>query len=401
MSLTALGIDLLLPAFPAMRADLGLPAGSTDIAGVITTFFIGLALGQVFFGTVSDSYGRRRVLVASVLLYVAGAVLAAVAWSFPALLAARFLWGFGAAGGRVLSVAIVRDRFVGGSMARTYSLVMAFFVVVPVVAPSVGAVLLRVMDWREMIGLNLAVALVALWLTATRLEETLPVASRRPLRPRRILVAIRRIATDPRSGPPVLAQAVLFGAFASYLATAELVIGEVLGSPTAFPVVFGAIAFVAGMGSLVNGRVVERVGIPRMLRGALSGHLVGAVALVVLAIATDGRPPLALWVLGLMVVVFNHATLIPNLSSRAMEPMGDIAGIASAVVGSVLIGGGAILGSAYDRAYDGTVLPLSLAFLGTGLTVAVLLLASRGAAGRRDAADAALALPIAPIASGT
>jgi DHA1 family bicyclomycin/chloramphenicol resistance-like MFS transporter len=385
MSLTALGIDLLLPAFPGMRADLGLTAGSTEVSGVITAFFIGLALGQVLLGTVSDSVGRRPVLVVGIGLYVAGAVLSILAPTLPALLAARFVWGFGAAGGRVLAIAIVRDRFVGGAMARTYSLVMAFFVVVPVIAPTLGALVLRVVGWRELIGLNVAVAGVALWLVVRRYQETLAPSARRPLRFGLVLTAVRRIATDPRSGPPVLAQAILFGAFASYLGTAEVVIGDVFGRPSAFPLVFGAIALVAGLGSLVNGRLVERVGIPRMLTGGLTGLVVGATALVVLSLTSGGGPPMALWIAALMVVVFNHATLIPNLSTRAMEPMGDIAGIASAVVGSVLIGGGAVLGSFYDRAYDGTVTPLSLAFLGGGLAVAVLVAASARAAARRDA----------------
>ena len=384
MSLTALGIDLLLPAFPDMRADLGLAPGSTEISGIVTTFFVGLALGQIVLGVVSDTVGRRPVLVVGIALYVVGAVLSVLAPSLPALLAARFLWGLGAAGGRVLAIAIVRDRFVGGAMARTYSLVMAFFVVVPIVAPTVGALVLRVVGWRELIGLNVAVAGVALWLVLRRYEETLPPAARRPLRFGLVLTAVRRIATDPRSGPPVLAQAVLFGAFASYLGTAEVVIGDVFGRPAAFPLVFGAIAVVAGLGSLANGRLVERVGIPRMLTGALAGLIIGATALVVLGAVSDGRPPMVLWIAALMFVVFNHATLIPNLSTRAMAPMGDIAGVASAVIGSVLIGGGALLGSVYDRAYDGTVTPLSLAFLGGGLVVAGLVAASARAAARRD-----------------
>ncbi len=396
MSLTALGIDLLLPAFPSMRADLGLAPGSTEIAGIITTFFVGLALGQVVLGTVSDTVGRRPMLLLGLGLYVLGAVLSVLATTLPALLAARFVWGLGAAGGRVLSIAIVRDRFVGGAMARTYSLVMALFVIVPVVAPSLGAVVLRVVGWRQLVGLNLAVAVLVGWLVLRRLEETLAPADRRPLRPRLVLTAVRRIATDPRSGPPVLAQAVLFGAFASYLATAEVVIGEVFGRPGAFPLVFGGIAVVAGAGSLVNGRVVERVGIPCMLATALTGMAVGATALVALAVGYDGRPPMAAWIAALMLVIVTHATLIPNLSTRAMEPMGDIAGVASAVIGSVLIGGGALLGSVYDRAYDGTVRPLSLAFLGSTAVVVALVALGGRAAGRRDRAATAPRATVAP-----
>jgi DHA1 family bicyclomycin/chloramphenicol resistance-like MFS transporter len=396
MALTALGIDLLLPAFPAMRADLGLPAGSTAITGVVTTFFVGLALGQIVMGTVSDSVGRRPVLVVGVLLYVVGAVLAAFAPSLPLLLAARFIWGIGAAAGRVLAMAIIRDRFAGGAMARMLSLVMAVFVIVPVIAPSIGAVALRFMEWRLLIGLNVIVALAVLAMILVRLEETLPIERRRPLRFRLVATAVRRIATDPRSGPTVLAQAVLFGAFASYLTTSEVIIGDVFGRPAAFPLVFGAIALLAGTGSLVNGRLVERIGVPRMVRTALATYLVGAAALVLLAQRTGGRPPMLAWLAILVVVIVSHATLIPNLTSLAMAPMGDIAGIASAVVGSVLIGGGGLLGSAFDRTFDGTVTPLSLAFLGCGATVLVLVGLGERSARRRD--TAAPVPPVAPVA---
>jgi DHA1 family bicyclomycin/chloramphenicol resistance-like MFS transporter len=373
MALTALGIDLLLPAFPAMRADLGLPAGSTAISGFVTAFFVGLALGQVVMGAVSDHVGRRPVLAAGLVLYALGAVLSALAPTLPLLLAARFLWGVGAAAGRVVSVAIVRDRFAGSAMARTMSVVMAVFVLVPVVAPSLGAVAIRFVDWRRLTVLNVAVAVLVLALVVLRLEETLPRDRRRPLALGAVAGAVRRVLLHPRSGPAVLAQAVLFGAFASYLATAEVILGEVFGRASAFPVVFGAIALVAGAGSLLNGRIVERVGIDRMVAGGLGAYLVGAAILVVVAVGSDGRPPLALWIGALMLVVVSHASLIPNLSAQALEPMGDIAGIASAVVGSVLIGGGGLLGAAFDRAFDGTVTPLSLAFLACGATVTLVL----------------------------
>lgn len=386
MALTALGIDLLIPAFPLIRADLGLPAGSTAVSGFITAFFIGLALGQIVMGVVSDSVGRRPVLVVGALLYIVGAVLSALAPSLPLLLAARLIWGVGAAAGRVVAIAIVRDRFAGSAMARTMSMIMAVFVVIPVIAPTIGALAIRWIGWRQLIGLNVAVALVVIALITSRLEETLPPAGRRALRPRLVATAVARIATDPRSGPPVLAQAILFGAFASYLATSEVIIGEVFGRPTAFPVVFGAIALVAGAGSLINGRLVERIGIPRMLAGALASYITGAGLLVGLTWLGDGRPVMGGWTAALMLVVLSHATLIPNLTSRAMEPMGDIAGVASAVVGSVLIGGGALLGAALDRAFDGTTTPLSLAFLGCGVAVIGLLLAAEGPAGRRTAA---------------
>jgi DHA1 family bicyclomycin/chloramphenicol resistance-like MFS transporter len=287
------------------------------------------------------------------------------------LLLARLIWGIGAGGGRVLAIAIVRDRFVGAAMARTMSLIMAVFIIVPVIAPSLGVLLLTVFAWDQLIVLNLvAAAAVLAW--SFRLEETLDVSARRTLRPAQLAEAVARVFRDPRSGPLVIAQAVLFGGFASYLSTSEIVYREVFDRGQLFPLLFGGMALAMGLATLANGRMVERIGLLRMLRIDLVGYLLGSVGLLALALATAGRPPLSLYLIVLTVMLCSHAMFIPNLNTRAMEPMGDIAGLASAVNGAVLIGGGALLGAAIDRAYDGTVLPLAIAVSAIGAVVALL-----------------------------
>jgi len=375
MALTALGIDLLLPAFPGMRSDFGLDAGSTVISGVVTTYFVGLALGQLAVGPLADRFGRRPLLVVGTLLYVVGATLALLSPTLDMLLLSRFLWGIGAAAGRVLATAILRDRMSGTAMARTMSLIMAVFIIVPVLAPSLGAVLLLVMGWRQLIGVNIAAAvLILLW--TTRFDETLAPAQRRSLSPRALAAAVARVARHPHSGPLVLAQALLFGAFSSYLSTSEIIYGQVFDRPGAFPVIFGGMALAMGTANVINGRLVQFVGLERMLRWNLGGYLLGAVALVALTLASAGRPPLVAYLLILGVVLCNHSMTIPNMTSRALEPMGDIAGMASAINGAMLIGGGALIGAIIDRAYDGTVTPLALGFLGIGVAVAALVRAS-------------------------
>jgi len=372
MALSALGIDLLLPAFPQIRTQFGLPPGSTEVSGFITAYFVGLAGGQLLIGPLADRYGRRPVLRAGMALYGIGAALAVAAPSFGLLLFARFAWGVGAAGGRVLAIAIVRDRFVGAAMARTMSLVMAVFVIVPVVAPALGATLLRFLDWDELVVLNMLAA-VAMLLWSLRLEETLPAKRRRTLQLRELGRATAHVLRHRNAGPLIIAQAVLFGGFASYLSTSEVVYSEVFGRAGLFPLLFGGMAFVMGVASLANSRIVERIGLRRMLRIDLAGYLIGATALVAVALLTSGRPPLPVYLVVLAVLLCSHAMAIPNMNARAMEPMGRIAGLASAINGAVLIGGGALLGAAFDRAYDGTVLPLTLAFLAIGVVVALLL----------------------------
>lgn len=372
MALTALGIDLLLPAFPELRVEFGLEPGSTAVSGFITAYFVGLAGGQLLIGPLADRFGRRPLLRAGIVLYAIAAGLAIVAPSFTLLLVARFIWGVGAAAGRVLAIAIVRDRFVGAAMARTMSLVMAVFVIVPVIAPTVGALLLRVLSWDQLVLLNVGgAALVLLW--TVRLEETLTVEGRRPLHLRAIGSATVRVVRDPITGPLVLAQAVLFGGFASYLSTSEIVYREVFDQEALFPVLFGGMALVMGTATLVNGRIVERIGLVRMLRIDLVGYLVGATSLLALALVTGGSPPLLAYLVVLGVLLASHAMIIPNMSARAMEPMGDVAGVASAINGAALIGGGALLGAGIDRAYDGTVRPLAGALVLGGLLVAWLL----------------------------
>ena len=381
MALTALGIDLLLPAFPELREEFGLEPGSTVVSGFITAYFVGLAGGQLLIGPLADRFGRRPLLRAGIVLYAIAAGLAIVAPSFTMLLVARFIWGVGAAAGRVLAIAIVRDRFVGAAMARTMSLVMAVFVIVPVIAPTIGALLLRVLAWDQLVLLNVGgAALVLLW--TTRLEETLTVEGRRPLRLRAIGSATVRVVRDPITGPLVIAQAVLFGGFASYLSTSEIVYREVFDQEALFPVLFGGMALLMGTATLINGRIVERIGLVRMLRIDLVGYLVGAAALLALALVTGGSPPLLAYLAVLGVLLASHAMIIPNMSARAMEPMGDIAGVASAINGAALIGGGALIGAGIDRAYDGTIRPLAGALVLGGVLVGWLL--SRSS---RDHAD--------------
>lgn len=384
MALSALGIDLLLPAFPDIRAEFGLAPGSTVVSRFITAYFVGLAVGQLAIGPLADRFGRRVLLRAGIALYLVGATLTIVAPTFASLLVARLVWGVGAATGRVLAVAIVRDRFVGAAMARTVSLIMAVFVTVPVVAPAIGVVMLRFLAWDQLVLLNVVAALLVLAWSA-RLEETLPATSRRTLHPRELWDSASRVLRHPSAGPLVIAQAVLFGGFASYLSTSEVVYREVFDSETLFPLLFGGMALVMGLATLVNGRLVERIGLSRMLRIDLAGYLLGATVLLAVAIVTGGRPPLAVYVVVLAVLLSSHAVLIPNLNARAMEPMGDIAGTASAINGSLLVGGGAIIGAGIDRAYDGSVLPLAAAMVVIGLVTAALL--RRSLAGISGTAD--------------
>jgi MFS transporter, DHA1 family, multidrug resistance protein len=378
MALAALGIDLMLPAFGAMRADLGLPPDSTAISAVVTAYFLGLAAGQVVYGPLADRFGRRPILYLGYGVYAFGALAATLSPTLSLLVVSRFVWGLGAAGPRVITLAAIRDTFEGEQMSRAMSFVMAVFILVPVIAPTVGAAIVAVVSWRWLFGLCIAaVLLVAVW--AVRMPETLRHEDRLDLSLRRIGRAAREVVSHRETIGYTFALTALYGVFLSYIGSAEIIFSEAFGRPEAFPFIFGGLGLVMGAAMLLNARVVGRLGTRRLAHGVLVGYVFAAAGVAALALATGGRPPLWAFLLGLGTMVFSHALLIPNLNTIAMAPMGAIAGTASSVIGAVQLAVGAVLGAMLDRAFDGTVLPISLGFLGYGiLCLALVLVAERG-----------------------
>lgn len=378
MALTALGIDLMLPAFGAIRHDLGLGVGSTAVSGIVTTYFLGLAVGQLACGPLTDRFGRRPVMFAGYGVYGLSAAAAAFAPSLPLLLAVRFLWGVGASGPRVVTLAMVRDSYEGEQMSRTMSFVFAVFIVVPVIAPTVGATVVSLVSWRWLFGVcAVAAALLAVW--ATRLPETLHEQYRIPLRFGRVAVATRTVLSNRQAMAYGLAMTALYGAFISYLGSAELIFSETFDSAGAFPYLFGAVAAVMGVAMLANAGVVERVGTRRLAHAVLLAYVVMALGMVVVALATGGRPPLAVFVVGLSAMLGAHALLLPNFNTIALAPLARVAGTASSVLGAAQIAIGALLGAQIDNAFDGTIRPLAFGFLGYGVIAAALVLwAERG-----------------------
>ena len=383
MALTALSIDLMLPAFGEIRASFDMAAGSSATAAIVTVFFIGLAVAQVFYGPFADRFGRKPVLYAGLGLYALDALGAALAPSFGLLLASRFVWGAGAAGTRVISLAIVRDTHAGDQMARTMSLLNAVFIVVPVFAPSVGAAIISVAPWRGVFWFCVVyVGAMALW--TIRLPETLDPANRIDLRFDGLRKAARSVVTQRSAMAYTAAMTVLFGVFSSYLASSERIVDEVFGIGDRFPLVFGGLAAVMGVAALTNASIVVRFGSRLIVRRVLAVYVAGALILSGISVASGGTPDFWVYGPGLALMLCMHALLVPNLFTLAMEPMGKVAGTASALIGTAQTGGGALLGAVIDRAYDGTVTPLSIGLLASGVLALLALLAVRRAEGAQQ-----------------
>lgn len=377
MAVTALAIDMMLPAFGAMRSNFGLAADSNAVAPIITFFFLGLALGQPVFGPLSDALGRKRVLYAGLALYVVASIGAAFSPSLGVLLLLRFVAGLGAAGPNVVARGVVRDAYEGQAMAKVMSYVMAVFILVPVLAPTLGALVLRFGEWQLIFWFFAAFGVgVGLW--TRRLPETLPPDMRIPLNLRYLIEATGVVLRSRLTMGLTFAAAALFGFFTSYLASSQLIIDDVFGLDAWFPIIFGGSAAVLGLGMLVNARLLDVVPLRLLLKRTFIGYGAAVLLLATIAWTTGGTPPFWLFLVGLIPILFCHALLIPNLNAAAMVPMGQVAGTAAAVMGTVTILGGATMGAVIDIAYNGTIIPLATASLiGFALAFAFFIWAER------------------------
>lgn len=361
MSIAALSIDLMLPAMGDIRDQFGLDPDSTAVAGLVTAFILGMALSQIVYGILADRYGRKPLIYAGLAIFLIGATASVFAPSFGFLLVARFVWGLGAAGPRVLALSIVRDTHEGSEMAKLMSFILAVFVLVPAIAPSIGAVLTDWISWRGAFGFAVVVALiVGIW--SLRLPETLRPEHRREIGFRSVVESARIVVTNRVTAMVTLGLSVLFGAFLSYIASSELIFTEVFDSGDSFPLIFGAVALVMGVGMLANSWLVGRFGLTTLINVMVVGYVIAATLMAVLAVSTNGRPGLWAFVFGLGLLVLFQSLLIPNLNTVAMIPMGAVAGMASAIIGTVSTGLAALIGAYIDRLFDGTVTPLSVAF---------------------------------------
>ena len=366
MALGALAIDMILPAMGDLRETFGLSSDSNDVAAIITFFFLGLGFGQIVWGPLSDVLGRKRVLYVGLTIYILAAIAASLSPTLSALFASRFVWGFGAAASTVVARSVVRDVYEGEAMARAMSFIMAVFLLVPIVAPSLGALVLVVGPW-QWIFIFMALFAVGMALWSLRLPETLAKADRIPLRADDLAKAAKYVLSNRMTMGFTLAQATVFGLFASYLASSQLIMDDVFGIGDWFPVFFGLLAVVMGSVMLVNTKLLKRVALRPLLRGSFTLYLVGTILFGLAMIATDGHPPFTVFVVLFLPILTAHALLIPNLNAIAMIPMGSVAGTAAAIVGTVATLGGAMVGLTIDRAYDGSLVPFGIAAAITGV----------------------------------
>ncbi len=372
-SMTALSIDAMLPALPGIASDLN-AAHANDVQLVVLIMMTGFGIGQIIYGPISDSTGRKTPIYAGIGIYIVGCLICITSDSMKIMLAGRFLQGFGVAGPRIVMNAVIHDHFEGPAMARVMSFVMAVFILVPVIAPAVGQAILWVFDWRAIFGMFLLIAVIVLVWFSTRLSETLSPEKRTIFSFRSIFDAVAEIVMTRNSLGYTLAIGFILSPFISYLSSAQQIFADVFGMEVEFPLLFASLALSIGAAFLVNARLVYKYG-----TRTLSFWSVAVITILSILFWTGLRAfdfELKLWAfMPYMVIVFLCiGFLFGNLNALAMEPLGHIAGAGAAVIGFLSSLVSIPLGILIGQAFNGTVLPLVSGFAVCGSAVIVSIL---------------------------
>lgn len=357
MSLTALAIDAMLPSLPQIGRDLNVQ-NANDRQLVLSVLFLGMAIGQLFFGPLSDKTGRKPAIYAGYALFIVGALLSVFAVNFSMMLLGRFLQGAGIASPRAVTLALVRDRFVGRSMARVMSFVMTVFILVPMLAPTFGQMILIVSGWRAIFLIFILIAMITLVWFILRMPETLTEEKRSSFSIQQIIRAFRDIVKIRFALGFTIAAGLIHGAFLGYLNSAQQIFQELYALGARFPFYFAVISISLGVASLTNTKAVMRYGMRFLVTRSL--YFIFGIAILAFGIIflTVGQPPLWIFMPYLMMTFFGIGILFGNLNALAMEPLGHLAGIGAAVIGSLSTLISMLLGTLIGRSYNGTVLPL-------------------------------------------
>lgn len=357
----AFSIDAMLPALPEIARELT-PDAPNAAQLILTSFVLGIGIGTLVMGPLSDSFGRRRVMMGGAALYCVAAMAAWAAPTLEGVLIARVVQGLGAAAPRVVSLAMVRDLYRGREMARVVSFIMMVFTLVPAVAPLMGAGIIALTGWRGIFLAFLCFAVVSMLWLGLRQPETLPVAARRPLQARALWAALREVLGHPVIRSAIAAQTLIFAALFGTLSSTQPIFDVTFGRGDSFPMWFAVIAVIAGTASLLNAALVVRLGMRFLVTAALGAQVAASLAMAGIT-AWGGLPdavafPVYIaWTTG---VFFMAGLTLGNLNALALEPVGHIAGMAASAVGAIATVGAVVFAVPLGLAFDGTPLPLAV-----------------------------------------
>lgn len=369
MSVVAITIDATLPALNAIKDDFQV-LQINQVQYVISLIFAGMALGQLFWGPMSDAIGRKAVIYTCMIIYLAGSLLCFTSQSISILLIGRFIQGISVAGPYVCSLSIVRDQFSGPTMAKIMSLIMMIFIMVPAIAPSLGQGVMLLASWRYIFILYIAYSFIVLLWVYFGLKETLSPEQRTPFCIKNLRAGFLQVLGHKRSLAYILAIGLIFSVLIAYLNTCQQIFQTQYGVGKMFSIYFGGLALGLGLASMANSKLVEKLGMRFVCLRALSVFIIASFALIVLHFFIE----IHLWVfVGYAAIIFAcFGFLMANLNSLALEPMGHIAGTAAAVIGSGSSMIAMVLGTFIGQLYTGSLLPIAISYFFVGILAFIL-----------------------------
>ena len=361
MSLMALSIDIMLPALSEIGRDLNVVVAN-DSQLIISVLFLGFALGMVIYGPLSDSYGRKPAIYLGFFIALIGGTISLFSDTYFYMLLGRFLQGLGFASARIITVALVRDLYHGNEMGKVMSLIMTLFILVPILAPSLGQGILMVGNWHMIFWFILVLNVAALIWFAFRQPETIPADKRKPFSLAQIWGNLLLIFKHREVIGYTLTSGFVFSAFLGYLSTSQQIFQNQYQLGKLFPLYFGALAIAVGCASLVNAKWVMRFGMRTMSTYALLTICLVSLVFFMVAYPANGQPPLWQLMIYLAIVLFCFGILMGNLNGLAMEPLGKMAGLGASLVGAISTFVAVPFGTIIGQSYNQSILPLILGF---------------------------------------
>ncbi|MDE1997189.1 MAG: multidrug effflux MFS transporter [Rhizobiaceae bacterium] len=378
MAINSLAIDIMLPALQQIGSSLGV-VNENHRQYVVTAYLIGFGSAQLFYGPLSDRFGRRLPMLIGIGIYIVSAFGIALIPSFVGLLALRFIQGLGSAATRVITISIVRDVYGGRQMAEVMSLIMMVFMIVPVIAPGSGQIIMLVSTWHMIfVFIGTMAAAVGLWMFL-RLPETLRPENVRPFTVRSVAKGFAIFLTNRVALCYTIASTFLFGALFGFINSAQQIYNGIYGLGVYTPLAFAGVALFMAFSSFINSQFVGRFGMRRLSHAALTGYIVITFIWLLVQIYGPKPMPFPLFMVFFALAMFQYGWIGSNFNSLAMEPLGHIAGTASSVLGFMSTVGGAMIGAGIGQAYNGTATPMVVGYFSVSLIgLFFVLIAERG-----------------------
>ncbi|WP_109852009.1 multidrug effflux MFS transporter [Aquimarina sp. AU58] len=358
MALVALAIDALLPALDEIANTLTTKS-TNNTQLIISILFLGLAIGQLIFGTLSDFIGRKPSICLGILIFIIGCLVSFFSTNLEYMLFGRLFQGIGLSGPKIISIALIRDQYEGPAMARIMSFVMSIFIIVPAIAPALGQGILLFANWRYIFLMLTIVALVVLLWFMVRQPETLPIGQRKPFSVIRVVTIISKICTNRVSLGYTIMAGLVSGIFLGFLSSVQQIFKS-YNYDHLFVGCFAILALFIGSASIVNAKVVLRYGAQHMVRLAL---VILCLTSIIFLLSSIYHSLNFLSIMIFFIIsLFAIGILFGNLSALAMEPLGAVAGIGSSIVGSLSTLISVPFGILIGFSYDGSAIPLIIGF---------------------------------------